>query len=223
MSDKSATEIRIDIVSDVVCPWCIVAYRQLEQALAALGLSAQVIWHPFELNPDMPEEGEDLSAHMARKYGATQAQSEANRARLAELGAGLGITFRFSETSRIVNTFKAHQLLEVAGQVGVQHALKLALFEAYFSAGLDVSQSTVLCEIAATVGMDRDACHAVLEGGALVEGLREKQRFWTSRGVQGVPLMIIAGEHVLSGAQGVEAYADVLRRVAVAAGQELVP
>ncbi|MCV0428549.1 MAG: DsbA family protein, partial [Roseibium sp.] len=99
--------LQIDIVSDVVCPWCIVGFRQLEQAIERTGVSAAIKWHPFELNPDMPAEGENLREHIMRKYGSTAEQSEAARDRLTELGNGLGIDFRFSEDMRMVNTFKA--------------------------------------------------------------------------------------------------------------------
>ena len=122
----TAPTLQIDIVSDVMCPWCIVGFRQLEQALGVTGMRARIHWQPFELNPEMPAEGQNLTEHIAQKYGASPEQSAQNRAQLQQLGATLGIDFQFSPDSKIVNSFAAHQLLEFALSVGVQHPLKLA-------------------------------------------------------------------------------------------------
>ena len=203
---------QIDIVSDVMCPWCIVGYRQLEQALALTGIGANVRWHPFELNPGMPTEGQNLAEHLAQKYGASAADSKANRARLVGIGASLGIDFQFTEESRIVNTFDAHQLLDFAASKGLQHPLKLALFDAHFTQGRDVSQSDVLCDIAVSVGMDRSEVAGVLQQGTLRQSVREKQHFWTSRGISGVPSVVFSERYLLTGAQGVQTYAEMLRR-----------
>ena len=205
--------VQIDIVSDVMCPWCIVGFRQLEQALGMTGMGAYIRWHPFELNPAMPPEGQDLRAHLAEKYGTTPAQSAQNRKMLTDLGASLGITFNFSDDSRIVNTFAAHQLLGWAQSEGVQHPLKLALFEAHFGEGRDVSDVAVLADIAASVGLDRDAATAMLQSGERAEEIRAHQQFWTSRGVSGVPSMVFDGRYMLTGAQGAETYAQMLQKV----------
>ncbi|MHA6262604.1 DsbA family oxidoreductase [Arenibacterium sp. CAU 1754] len=204
--------VQVDIVSDVMCPWCIVGFRQLEQALAVTGMGARVRWHPFELNPTMPPEGQNLAEHIAEKYGATPEQSAQNRAHLVALGQSLGIEFRFSPDSRIVNTFKAHQLLDFALAQGLQHPLKLALFHAHFTDGRDVSDQDVLVDVAASVGIDADAARQVLESDGLADSTREKQAFWTQRGISGVPAMVFDEKYLMTGAQGVENYAELLRR-----------
>ena len=168
------TPLQIDIVSDVVCPWCIIGFKQLEQAMAATGLGAYVRWHPFELNPQMPPEGQNLREHLAEKYGTTPEQSRTARQRLTELGAGLGFAFNYSDEMRMVNTFAAHQLLDWASEHNLQHPLKLALFAAFFTDGKDVSDPSVLAEIAGSVGLDADAAREVLASGSHVERTREK-------------------------------------------------
>jgi len=210
----TAPVIQIDIVSDVMCPWCIVGFRQLEQALAQTGVGARVRWHPFELNPAMPPEGQNLSEHIAEKYGSSAEQSAQTRAHLTALGKSLGIAFAFNPDSRIVNTFKAHQLLDYALSQGLQHPLKMGLFEAYFTQQKDVSDTAVLLDLAETVGLERAAAAQVLESGQLSESVREKQQFWTSHGISGVPSMVFGGKYLVTGAQGAENYAELLKKVA---------
>lgn len=208
-----APVVQVDIVSDVMCPWCIVGYKQLEQALGMVGAGAYLRWHPFELNPAMPPEGQNLTEHIAEKYGATPAQSAENRKRLVDLGESLGFAFAFSEDSRIVNTFAAHQLLDWAQEHGRQHPLKMALFEAHFSQGKDVSQPDVLVEIAASVGLDGKAAAEVLASESQASDTRARQQFWTSRGISGVPSMVFDGRFLLTGAQGAQTYAQMLQKV----------
>ena len=214
--DAPATDVRsvqIDIVSDVMCPWCIVGYKQLEGALAQVGASAYVRWHPFELNPAMPPEGQNLGEHIAEKYGSTPAQSEQNRAQLTALGQSLGFTFNFSTDSRIVNTFAAHQLLDWAQEAGKQHPLKMALFDAHFTQERNVSDPDVLADVAASVGLEADKALQVLNDGSHAEQTRARQHFWTSRGISGVPSIVFDGKYLLTGAQGAETYAQMLLKV----------
>ncbi|MFD3191307.1 DsbA family oxidoreductase [Sedimentitalea sp. HM32M-2] len=204
--------IQVDIVSDVVCPWCIVGFKQLHQAMARTGLSVALRWHPFELNPDMPPEGQNLRAHMIGKYSITAEQSDQARDRLTELGAELGFDFNFSDDIRILNTFAAHQLLDWADEQRRQTALKLALFAGYFTEHRDVSDPEILIEIAVAVGLDGAAARQVLSTGSHAAPVREKQQFWHRRGITGVPAMIFAGKYLLTGAQGVDQYASLLQR-----------
>ena len=213
MSEKTGLVVDVDIVSDVMCPWCIVGYRQLEHALALTDMGARVRWHPFELNPDMPPQGQNLGEHIAQKYGSTPEQSAQNRAHLSAIGRSLGIDFQFSEASRIVNTFAAHQLLEAARAENLQHPLKLALFHAHFTEQRDVSDTDVLLDVAAQVGLDRDAMADGLQTGAHVQSVREQQAFWRSHGITGVPSMVFGGTYLTTGAQGAEIYARVLRKL----------
>jgi len=204
--------VQVDIVSDVVCPWCIVGFRQLDLALQQLGILAHLRWHPFELNPNMPLEGQNLREHIAEKYGSTTEQSQQARARLTELGATLGFTFNFNDESRIVNTFSAHQLLDWAETQGRQHPLKLALFEAYFTQQQDVSDLDVLLAAVETAGLDAKNARVVLQTGSHAESVRKKQQVWTSRNVSGVPSMVFGGKYLLTGAQGTDTYVQVLQR-----------
>ncbi|MES0861578.1 DsbA family oxidoreductase [Ruegeria sp. SCPT10] len=204
--------LQVDIVSDVVCPWCIVGFRQLDLALQQQQVLARLRWHPFELNRTMPPEGQNLRAHIAEKYGSTDEQSQQARDRLTALGSELGFTFSFNDESRIVNTFAAHQLLDWAETQGRQHPLKLALFEVYFTQQKDVSDTAVLIEAVSAAGLNLDDALAALESGAHAASVREKQQFWTSRGISSVPSMVFGGKYLLTGAQGTETYAQVLQR-----------
>ena len=203
--------VDVDIVSDVVCPWCIIGFLQLRRALAMTGLGARVRWHPFELNPEMGPEGQNLTEHVAEKYGATPEQSREARARLVGIGRELGFEFAYDDTSRMVNTFLAHQLLDWAAERGQQHPLKLALFAAYFTDGRDVSDAEVLVETAGTIGLDMEAARAVLHSGERAERVRQKEAHWLSAGIQGVPTMCIDGKYVMTGAQDAAVYADAIR------------
>ncbi|WP_157139653.1 DsbA family oxidoreductase [Roseibium aggregatum] len=202
--------LQIDIVSDVVCPWCIVGFKQLEQAIARTGVSAAIKWHPFELNPDMVAEGENLREHIMRKYGSSAEQSQAARDRLTELGASLGFDFRFTDDMRMVNTFKAHQLIHWAGESSKEHALKMALFQAYFRYGKDVHSDQVLADVAESVGLDRAEALAVLKDGRFAEIVRAEEAFWTGNGIHGVPAVIFERQHLVSGAQGVDNFAAII-------------
>jgi predicted DsbA family dithiol-disulfide isomerase len=208
-----APVLQIDIISDVMCPWCIVGFRQLEQALGATAIGAYIKCHPFELNPAMPHEGQNLGEHITEKYGSTPQQSQENRAHMTKLGHELGIEFNFDEDSRIVNTFAAHQLLGWAQTQGLQHPLKLALFQAHFTDRLNVSDQDILVKIATDVGLDAVAARDVLTSGNRAEETRAHQQFWTSRGVSGVPSMVFGGKYLLTGAQGAQTYAQMLQKV----------
>lgn len=211
-ADQTPT-IHVDTISDVMCPWCIVGFRQLEQALGATGTGAYIRWHPFELNPEMPPEGQNLTEHIAQKYGPSPEQSAQNRAQLQSIGSDLGIDFQFTEDSRIVNTFAAHQLLDWAQHTGLQHPLKLALFDAHFTQRRDVSDPDVLIDVAAGVGLDPTAAKEVLDSASHAADTRARQQFWTGRGISGVPAMVFEGKYLLTGAQGTQTYAQMLQKV----------
>lgn len=211
-NDQSNGTVQVDIVSDVVCPWCIVGFKQLDQALSRTGLIAKLQWHPFELNPDMPQEGQNLREHLVGKYGITEQQSLDAREQLRKLGADLGFTFNYSDDKRMINTFRAHQLLDWAEEQGLQHPLKLALFKAFFTDDQDISQDDVLIKVAASVGLDADAAQAALMSDAHAAPVRQKQQFWTQRGVTAVPAMVFGGKYLMTGAQGADTYAEVLQR-----------
>lgn len=210
--------IPIDIVSDVVCPWCIIGYRQLSKALDALGgeIEAEIRWHPFELNPQMGPEGQDVGEHIRQKYGSTPEQSAANRKRLTDLGASLGFEFAYGEGMRIYNTFRAHQLLHWAGELGSaeQTALKLAFFKAYFQQNRNVGDDAVLLDAVEAAGLDRAAAAEVLESGRLADTVRAHERFWVERQISGVPAFVIDEKFLVPGAQDAATFVNVLRKVA---------
>ncbi|MEM5520027.1 DsbA family oxidoreductase [Sulfitobacter sp. AS59] len=213
MPPQTAPALQIDIVSDVMCPWCIVGYRQLEQALAQTGVGAFIRWHPFELNPQMPPEGQNTAEHIMEKYGASAEQSAQNRAHLVQIGEGLGIDFNFTPDSRMVNSFAAHQLLHWAQEHNLQHPLKLALFKAHFTQGRDVSDQGVLVDVAEDVGLDRAKAVEVLESGSHADAVRELEGTWTGQGITGVPAMVFEGKYLVTGAQGAENYGQVIQQI----------
>ena len=208
------TPIRIDIVSDVVCPWCIIGYKQLERALQETKTAADIHWHPFELNPRMAQEGENLREHLAAKYGTTPEGSRRARARLTELGAELGFVFDYTDDMRMVNTFRAHQLLKWAEEHGRGHDLQMALFAAFFAERLDLNDPAVLARVAALIGLDGDEALAVLTDGRYAEDVRQDEQFQISRGIEGVPAMIIDEKYLVVGAQGVDNYRSILEKIA---------
>lgn len=213
-----AERIRVDVISDVVCPWCFIGWRQLEKALEIAGLEGDVRWHPFELNPQMAHEGEDIAEHVRRKYGATAEQSAATRGRMREIAEPLGIDFS-GRSKRIWNTFDAHRLLHWARDTGKQTALKLALFEAYFTDGANVSDRAVLLAAAKAVGLDRGEAQAVLESGAEGDAVRALEQRWWEMGISGVPTFIIAEKGLVMGAQEPEQLALALRKMAARAAE----
>lgn len=210
--------LKIDIVSDVVCPWCIIGYKQVEKALAMIEkpVEAAIWWHPFELNRDMPPEGQDVAEHIAQKYGTTPAQGKANRQRLAEIGSELGFEFAQNENMRIYNTFKAHKLLrKTADEHGWQKQteLKLALFSVYFQAGRDISDDSVLLDIVQSVGLDRNACTGWLADEILSQDVRTEQAHWLDQDITGVPAIIFNQRFMVPGAQTAQTFADIIGKV----------
>lgn len=208
--------IRIDFVSDVSCPWCAIGLKSLEQAIARLGETVDVDLHfqPFELNPKMVAEGEDVAEHLARKYGSTPAQLAANREAIRARGAALGFTF--NQRDRIYNTFDAHRLLHWAAieGSGKQRALKHALLVAYFTDGIDVSAHAELIRIAAEIGLDAGRAAKVLESDEFAQEVYEREQHYTDNGISSVPAVIINNQHLISGGQPVEVFEDALRRIA---------
>lgn len=205
--------LRIDIVSDVVCPWCIVAYRQLTQAIADTGAEVDIHWHPFELNPEMPPEGQNLTEHVAEKYGASPEESAATRVRIADIGKALGFAFNFTPEMRMHNTFKTHQILTWAKDQGRGDDLKQALFVAHFTDQRDLSDDGVLADVAGEIGLDRDTAAAVLADERFAERVRSEEKFWIQNGITGVPAVVFDSKHLVVGAQGRENYTSILTQL----------
>jgi len=207
-------KLRIDIVSDVVCPWCIIGYRQLAKALEATGMAHEIHWHPFELNPGMPPEGQNLREHIVEKYGSTKEESEESRVRMTGIGADLGFEFRFADDMRMHNTFKVHQLLHWADMHGRQHDLEQALFAAHFTHRRNLSDNSMLADVAAEVGLERTEALAVLEDQRYAKDVRNAENAWVRQGIRGVPAMIFNRRDLVTGAQGVENYTRILEQLA---------
>lgn len=207
-------KLRIDIVSDVVCPWCIIGYLQLTKALEVSGTAHEIHWHPFELNPHMPAEGQNLREHIVEKYGTTKTQSEASRATMSQIGLDLGFEFNFTDDMRMHNTFKLHQLLHWAGQQGRMNNLKQALFTSHFTHGRNLSDDSVLADVATEIGLERAEALAALEDQRYATTVRAAEQDWLDKGINGVPAMIFNRRHLVTGAQGVDNYTSILKQLA---------
>ncbi len=216
LSAGKLPQLRIDIISDVMCPWCVIGYLGIKQALEELKdeLHAEIHWQPFELNPNMPIEGQDLAEHIVEKYGSTPEQSKGNRDHIVSLGANLNFKFNFQEGKRILNTFKAHQLLHWAGETSaLQTELKMALLIAYFEHGRDVSNSDVLVEVVTEVGLDGEFAKQLLDSQTYAGDVRAIQEQWRQLGVNAVPSFIIDDKYMISGGQSADTFVQNLRQV----------
>jgi len=207
--------IKIDFVSDVSCPWCAIGLASLRQALTNLGdeVAADIHFQPFELNPQMPREGENSTEHLMRKYGSTAEQIDANRENIRARGAPLGVTFRMDRNTRVYNTFDAHRLLHWA-EIERKHVpLKQVLLRAYFTDGDDVSDHTVLQRLAVEVGLDAAEAKRILDGDIYADEVRAQEQFYLQHGIQSVPATIINDRHLISGGQPPEAFEQALRQI----------
>ncbi len=212
--------MRIDFVSDVSCPWCAVGLAALLQALERLRgtLQAELHFQPFELNPTMPRQGQDIDEHLSRKYQLTPAQLESNQAHLRERGLAVGFDFPPGKRRRVFNTFDAHRLLHWAGLEGPaqQLALKQALLVAYFQHGEDPSDADVLVRLCERVGLPAERARELLAGDAHAAEVREAEAHWQGLGIHAVPAVVIDERHLIQGGQPVEAFEQALREIAEA-------
>jgi predicted DsbA family dithiol-disulfide isomerase len=194
----------------------VIGLKGLEEALARAAdvVTAEIRFHPFELNSAMAPEGENIVEHIGRKYGATPEQSAATRAMIRERAAALGFTMAMGDDSRIYNTFDAHRLLHWAGLAGDQRALKLALFTAYFTEGKNPGERAVLLAAAEKAGLDVAEAARVLDEGAYADEVRSEEALWQSRGIQSVPAIVVDQRYLISGGQPPEAFEQALRQIA---------
>ncbi|MET0892190.1 MAG: DsbA family oxidoreductase [Pseudoxanthomonas sp.] len=208
--------IKIDFVSDVACPWCAVGLRALEEAMARIpGLQAELRFQPFELNPQMPAEGEDAIDHLTRKYGISAEQAAQNGEAIRLRGAELGFEFRMDRRRRVFNTFDAHRLLHWAGLTAAERqlALKHALLRAYFTDGQDVSSMEVLVRVAEEAGLDGVRARQVLDSDEYAQAVRDQERHYTEQGISAVPSVIFNDRHLVQGGQPVELFEQALRQL----------
>ena len=209
----------ITIVSDVACPWCAVGIASIDRALERIGgeLDAEIRVEPFELNPDMGPEGEEVVAYISRKYGRTPAQLAETQARIRQAGANAG--FAFGQRSHVWNTFDAHRMLHWASLEGKGVQLKRALLRAYHGEGRNPGAKDVLVAAAASVGLDRARAEAVADGDEFANEVRERERFWQRQGVSGVPFVVINNKYAIEGAQPPEAFEQAFRQIAAESAQ----
>ena len=211
---QDVQKVTVNMVSDVVCPWCIVGYQRLQEAIKTLdNIEVDIKFHPFELNPNMPAEGQNLREHIMEKYGISEQQSVENRARLVQAGEELGFAFNFTDDSRMQNTFKAHQLIHFAAQNDLEEEMKLSLFNAYFTDGKDVNDLGVLVELAEVVGLNKSDVEQVLKSEKYAQVVREEETLWMQRGIQSVPTFVIGNQGV-AGAQEPETLAAFIAKAA---------
>lgn len=204
----------------MACPWCAIGLASLQQALTQLDgtLKAEIHLQPFELNPNLPFEGEDATEHLMGKYGIGEEQLEANRAAIRERAAALGLAFNMRKGSRVYNTFDAHRLLHWAELQNNELALvlKRALLRAYFGDGENVADRDVLVRIARETGLDADAARRVLDSDEFADAVRAQERHFQQAGIQSVPATIVNGQYLISGGQPPEAFERALREIAAA-------
>lgn len=207
--------LHIDYVSDVACPWCAVGLNSLEEALrrTAGTVEADITFQPFELNPDMPPEGRNLDEHLGSRYGMGPEQLAASREPLRARAQSVGFAFNSSGSSRIYNTFDAHRLLHWAKTQGRQRELKHALFKANFTDEVNISDPQQLVRIAASAGLDAAQAGQVLASQRYAQEVREAEQQWLSRGINGVPGIVINGRWLISGGQPPEMFERALRQI----------
>ena len=205
-------KIKIDIVSDVVCPWCIIGYKRLEKAIKELGFEdkIEIEWHPFELNPNMPVEGENVIEHVSNKYGMNKEQALASQKSMTNNGEELGFKFNYFDEMKIVNTRDAHILLDFAKEFGKQTKLKMRLMEAFFSEQKDISNRDILLKEFQSIGLDIDKAREILEDKKNREEIKIKESSWQKKGISAVPTMIFNNDSMMNGAYPVETYKQVL-------------
>lgn len=212
--NQQKTGLSIEVYSDVVCPWCYIGKRRLEQALdTTRGRDeAPVIWRPFQLNPTMPRAGMDRRVYLEAKFGGP-GEMKAIQERVATVGAGAGIDFMFDRIERTPNTFDAHRLIWFAGQHHRQDEMVEELFHGYFTEGLNIGQAETLVSLAVRAGLDGDEVGRLLQTDEGVEAVRREEARGHRLGIRGVPYFLLNGSAALSGAQPVETFVSAIERV----------
>ncbi|RKS53544.1 putative DsbA family dithiol-disulfide isomerase [Gillisia mitskevichiae] len=207
-----SSKLKIDIVSDVVCPWCTIGYKRLEKAIDEMGVQdkIEIEWHPFELNPNMPEEGENVQEHIANKYGASLEDQKRSQEHMTEVGEELGFKFDYFDDMRMVNTRDAHILLEYAKENGKQTELKMRLVESFFSERKDVSSKEVLKKALQEVGLNVEEAMGKLDSEKARLEIETKEAYWKNLGVNSVPTIVFNMKSAVTGAQPVSVFKDVL-------------
>lgn len=210
------TRLKIDFVSDVACPWCIIGLKSLRLALDALhpDIEADLIFRSFELNPDMPMEGRKLVEYMADKYGMTPDQVAENQELIRKRGEEVGFQFNMEKRTHAYNTFSAHRLLYWAGQSGKKEQLKRALFSAYFTDGLNLGDHGVLRRLAGEVGLNVEEADQILQTGAFTKEVRAEEAIYRQQGIHSIPSIIVNDQYLIQGGQNPAVFEHQLRQIA---------
>ena len=208
-------KLKIDIVSDVVCPWCTIGYKRLEKAIAELGIEDQIEieWQPFQLNPNMPAEGQNVQEHLAEKYGLSTEQLKDSQDQMTEAGAELGFVFDYFDEMRMANTFEAHILLEYAKEFGKQTELKMRLTTAFFSERKNVSSREVLKQALLDVGLNAEEALTKLDNEEARNEIKNKETYWKNLGVNSVPTLVFNKKSAVTGAQPIRTFKQILTEV----------
>lgn len=202
--------LAVDVISDVICPWCYIGKRRMEKAIAAYGEPVNVHWHPFQLNPTMPKEGISRREYRIRKFGSWERSQELD-AKVIAVGESEGIHFAFDKTERTPNTVDAHRLIWLAGQNDCQDAVVEALFRAYFTEGRDIGNHETLIDVAAEAGLDRQVAEAMLDSNEGMAVIDDASKMADQHHVTGVPFFIVNNGITVSGAQPVESFIEAFR------------
>ncbi|MFT6268654.1 MAG: putative DsbA family dithiol-disulfide isomerase [Alphaproteobacteria bacterium] len=207
--------LQIDIVSDISCPWCIIGYNSLQLALDEIKdkVDAKITWHPFELNSQMPPEGQEINEHLSQKYGINEQQINQNREAIRERGLSVGYEFGNRGGGRIYNTFDAHRLLHWAKETGSQTALKLAFFDLYFKHSGNPSDHKQMLEVIESIGLDAKQAKEILASDKYAIEVRQEQQHYQSQGISSVPAVIINNKHLISGGQPSEVFKNALLQI----------
>ena len=212
--------VRLDIISDPICPWCYIGKARLDHAIAETGINPfDVVWRIFRLNPDMPPEGMDRQAYLEAKFGGPEG-AEQVYARVRQEAERSGLELRFDQIERTPDTFDAHRLIRWAAASGHQTDVAQALFQRYFERGEDISDREVLLDVAEGAGMEREVVARLLDGDSETEELRQEEEQIRGMGVGGVPCFVIGGKYVLQGAQETETWKQVLTELDAAIAQQ---
>ena len=205
--------LKIDIVSDIVCPWCVIGFRNLKKAMEELKseIDFEISWKPYELHPEIPQEGYDKKLYMQQKFGSSDSKSRYDE--IAEIGKSLNFNFNFSKTERIPNTFMAHRLLWKSEEYKLQTELSEALFEAYFTNGLDIGSKEILAQISESVGIDKDEILNFLDSKEGGEETADLEMNFIEKSIGAVPTYFINEKYIIQGGQEPETFVSFLRKI----------
>ncbi|WP_404419127.1 DsbA family oxidoreductase [Marinospirillum sp.] len=209
------TPVKIDIVSDIACPWCAIGYARLEEAMQQLKdkMSFTVEWHAFELNPDPSGDGQPILQALSQKYGRSVEEMEQTQTQMQQIAEGLGLNFSALQERHTRNTFDVHRLVKWAGEQGKETEMKKALFAAYFGEDAVITDPEVLVSLVESIGLDGETARKVLESDQYVQTVREDEAKFQRAGINSVPAFIINEQYLISGAQEPETLVESLKEI----------